>query len=275
MGIGVFSIFYHDLTPEAMARQIKEQGFDAVQLYLNMSEVPGHPSELDDAACDRIKEAFASEGVSIATLGAFGNIAHPDPSRQKEAIDLVKQACKWAARIGTDSVSTMTGSYNAEDEWSDHEFNHTQEALERLIPVVKDLAQTAGEHGLKLCLEPYYHSIADTAERTRLLIEASGSNVGVMYDPAAMVGPDRIRDSAQALRDDFRILFDSFLVAHVEDVAFIDGKPQFVLPGKGGIDWDEYYRLLRVYRWRGPTIIEIHEQLDTQLSQVKRGLGIA
>lgn len=275
MNVGVFSNApaYAGLSPEVMAEQMKAAGFDSVQLYLTMPDLPDHPSQLSEEACARIRNAFQSQGIKIITLGAFGNIAHPDPTRRREAIELVRHAAMWAKAIGTDMVSTMTGSYNVQDEWLDHPFNHSTEALISAISGISEANSIAADYGVKLCVEPYYLSIVDTSERMLQVLQAVGPNLGVMYDPAAMVGPDRIHNSKEALTHDFKLLFEHFYIVHVEDVYFENGEPHFVKPGLGGIDWTASYELLRTYRWNGPIVIEVHTDVEEQRQNILRGVG--
>lgn len=60
----------------------------------------------------------------------------------------------------------------------------------------------------------------------------------------------------------------------VKDGRMVGGKPQFLVPGDGTIDYGKYCELLRAKRYRGWMLVEISRQLQTVVGYDARGAGL-
>ena len=266
---GAFSYHYANGDLSSVASAIARDGFQYVQL----SELPVHPAELTSALCHRVRQTFLDHNIRISNFYVHGNLSHPDKYVRGDAIHRLRAMIRWVRLLGTDTISAMPGSLDPRNEWNPHPENASQAALEKLADVVRELAAYAADHGVSVCLEPYFFSVAHTAERMKHLIDYAGRNVGVMFDPAATIGPDRADDSTSALEHDLSILGDHLHVVHVEDLIFKGDSPSFVLPGEGIVDWSTCYQLLKEYGWNGPLHLEIPREYDAQRARIEELFG--
>ena len=50
----------------------------------------------------------------------------------------------------------------------------------------------------------------------------------------------------------------------LKDSKLENGKPRFLLPGDGNIDYTRYFRKVKELRWQGWVLVEVTRQLQTQ-----------
>jgi len=50
----------------------------------------------------------------------------------------------------------------------------------------------------------------------------------------------------------------------VKDSKRVDGKPHFLLPGDGTVDYTRYFRKVQALRWSGWVLVEVTRQLQTE-----------
>jgi sugar phosphate isomerase/epimerase len=50
----------------------------------------------------------------------------------------------------------------------------------------------------------------------------------------------------------------------VKDSKLVDGKPRFLLPGDGSIDYTRYFRKVKALNWKGWVLVEVTRQLQTE-----------
>lgn len=267
---GAFSYYFNDMPLAQSAAAMKKAGYDAVQL----SRLTVPYKESTEAVCWEVKAMFDEQGLPITNFFVHGNLSHPDEAVRHAAAEDVKAMCRTVRYLGTNILSLMPGSLDPHDEWAYHPDNDSEEAFDRLVGTVRELAAYAARYDVVLCFEMFFLSVVSTAERMRRFIDSTGPNVRVMYDPGAAVGPDRASDSAKAMKQDFQWLAKDIAVVHVEDIAFTDGVPRYVLPGQGIIHWDTYYCLLQSIDWNGPIHLEINEAIMEQKSEINKAFGI-
>lgn len=273
ISLGAFSHHVPDSTPEEVARQLEAWGFNAVQLYFQFRDLRIPRERVDRDVALRLGRAFAN--LKIVCIDGFINPVHPDSAYRQRELASLEPVFQWARTMGTDTIGMMTGSYNSADPWGDHPFNHTRKALQELIDVMKDIVAEAERHNVRLCLEPCFLSVADTPQRTHQLLEAVGSDrLGVMFDPAALVGPRDEHRSGELIAEAYRLMGEQIWISHFEDILFTPQGLRYVPMGEGVIDFDAYFRVLRDANFRGDLIIEAAGRtLEAQRARIQEELG--
>ena len=77
-------------TLEARAAKAKEEGFSCVHLALSkvIKGVTWDAAALTEGVSARIRRVFGEQGLDVAVLGCYLNLANPDPEKLKELNDM-------------------------------------------------------------------------------------------------------------------------------------------------------------------------------------------
>jgi sugar phosphate isomerase/epimerase len=122
-----------------------------------------------------------------------------------------------------------------------------------------DWARVAAENRLRLAVKSHVGSASDTPEKLIwLLDQVRNPALSGIYD----YGHFQLMGLGLRATLDTLLPRSSFLT--VKDGRMVDGKPQFLLPGEGTIDYGDYFSALREKRYRGWMLVEISRQLQTQ-----------
>jgi len=225
---------------------IRETGYDGAELCC-LPDWPSEPKRLDAAARRRIRES----GFPIPTLLEGFNLLAP-----AEALRAVPDRIRAAAELAHDLdpshppiLETVLGGRPGE--W--------EKVRDAMAARLAAWARAAGENRIRLAVKAHAMQTADTpAKLLWLLDKVNHPALTGIYDyghfQLAGLG---IEESMDALlsRSAFLTLKDSKLE---------NGKPQFLLPGDGNIDYTRYFRKVKEMQWRGWALVEVTRQLQTQ-----------
>ena len=102
-------------TLEARAAKAKEEGFSCVHLALSkvIKGVTWDAAALTEGVSARIRRVFGEQGLDVAVLGCYLNLAHPEPEKLKEIQGKYFAHLRVAALAGCGMVGTETGAPNA------------------------------------------------------------------------------------------------------------------------------------------------------------------
>ena len=89
-----------------------------------------------------------------------------------------------------------TGTYNTESDWVHHPKNKTEEGFEECRKVIRELAQTAYDHGAVFLLETYVNNVVGSVEETVRMFAA-----GRPSGPRPADGPDQLFRGPQHRQD--------------------------------------------------------------------------
>jgi D-psicose/D-tagatose/L-ribulose 3-epimerase len=182
LAIAVSTFVWHspidDERLAALVPRLAEWGFDAAELPL---EQPG------DWDPDAAGELFAEHGLGSSVCVVFGEgreLAASDPATIASTQDYVRTCVDVAARQGARVV--VGPIYTSVGRTWRTSSDERRAVLEELRESLRPLADYAGEHGIKLGIEPlnrYETSLLNTVEQT---LEAIGGlpseSVGVNLD---------------------------------------------------------------------------------------------
>jgi sugar phosphate isomerase/epimerase len=239
--------------------RVRDMGFECVQLNLNMLGLPTLPASLPQGKAGEIGASFWAYGLNLAALSGTFNVAHPDDGIRKEGIAGIRTLCEAADRMGTQIITLCTGTRNTESMWQAHADNDTQEAWKDMISTIRQITKIAENHSVTLAFETEVSNIINTVEKAvRLLDEIASENLKVVMDPANLIFRDDLNRQREIFDEAFQKLGDKIVLAHAKDVGEYDesiGELKKVAAGKGLLDFEYYFRLLKSSTYQGSIII--------------------
>ena len=232
---------------------IREMGYDGAELCL-MAGWPSEPGKLDAAARRRIRGL----GLPIPSMIENFNllVSEPDHERTLDRIRLAATLGHDVAPKAPPLLQTVLGGRPGE--W--------EQVKAQMAGRLADWARVAAESRLRLAVKSHVGSASDTPEKLIWLLDQVGNRAlsGIYdYGHFQLLGLDLEATMTTLLRR------ASFVT--VKDGRMVDGKPQFLVPGDGAIDYGKYCELLRAKRYRGWMLVEISRQLQTVVGYDARG----
>jgi D-psicose/D-tagatose/L-ribulose 3-epimerase len=234
-------IWVSPLTDERLARlapKVREMGFDLIELQV---EKPG------DWNPDRAAELLHEQelGASLCAVMPPGRDLLGDEGEVAATQEYLRHCVDVAERIGSPAVGGPI--YSAVGRTWLLEAGERRRTIERLVEALRPLADYAGEHGVKLALEPlnrYETSLINTAEQgLEVVEELDSSALGLLLDTYHMNIEEK--DPAEAIR-----LAGARLV-HVHACGSDRGTP-----GADHLDWPAIAAALGDVDYAGAVCIE-------------------
>lgn len=282
--VGIFT-GYFPYTLVEQARKIRDIGFNTVQLDLAFKDIDfSTPESITKAKAKHVREVFRDHNLPICTLSGYTNIVHPEPAERKQRLDMLKAIIRHARDFGTPYVISETGTFNTESDWVAHPRNKTEEGWDICRGVIKELVQTAYDHGAVFLLETYVNNVVGSVEETvRMFAEVDHPALGLLMDPTNYFESHNIDRMDAILKQIFDTLSDKVRIAHAKDVkrsgedksekhADIDaseahsfrgvGEIELPAPGLGSLNYDYYLHRLAEKHPNIPIIIEHLEESD-------------
>lgn len=224
---------------------IREIGYDGAELCL-MKDWPSEPRLLDSEARRRIREF----GLPIPSLIENFNTMAPD-SDLKQIPDRIRAAAELAHDLSSTApplLQTVLGGKAGD--W--------ERIRETMASRVAGWARIAGENGIRLAVKAHAMNACDTPDKlVWLLDKVNLPSLTAIYDYGHFqVAGLSIEESMDAL-----LPRSAFIT--VKDSKMVNGKPQFLLPGDGTIDYQRYFRKVKALGWHGWVLVEVTRQLQT------------
>jgi sugar phosphate isomerase/epimerase len=282
--VGIFN-GYFPYTLAEQAQRIRALGFNTIQLDLAFKDIDfSTPESITAEKARRVRETFRDHDLPICCISGYTNIVHPDPGQRKQKLATLKALIRHARAFGTPYVISETGTYNTESDWVAHPRNKTEAGFAECRAVIRDLAQTAFDHGAVFLLETYVNNVVGSVEETvRMFAEIDHPGLGLLMDPTNYFEAHNIDRMDAVLKQIFDTLADRVRIAHAKDVkrsgtdktekhADIDaseahsfrgvGEIELPAPGLGALNYDYYLRRLSEKHPNIPIIIEHLDETD-------------
>ena len=256
-----FGIRLHDVntdsppearTLEARAAKAKQEGFTCVHLALG-KVLPGvtfDETALTEGLAAYVRRVFAREGLDIAVLGCYRNLAHPDPEKLKEIQGLYCAHLRLASLLGAGVVGTETGAPNAAYRYESA--CHGEAALAAFLRGLEPVVDCAERYGVTLAIEPVWKHIVYSPARAAEVLRSVGSrNLRIIFDPVNLLSEENLDRREAVFQEAFDLLGDRIAVVHLKDYIRRDGELISVAAGTGEMD---YTAILRYLKARKPWI---------------------
>lgn len=233
-------------TMESRAAKAREEGFSCVHLAYSkvIKGVAFDACALNEGLAKHTKHVFDREGLDVAVLGCYLNLAHPDPEKLKEIQSRYYGHIRAAALIGACVVGTETGAPNAEYKLDAN--THTEEALEMFIRGLAPVVECAESYGVTMAIEPVWNHIVYNADQAVKVLKAIGShNLRIIFDPVNLLYAGNADNREYVFCDAMEKLADYISVVHLKDYVPENGKLKSIAAGTGEMDYREILRFMK------------------------------
>lgn len=281
--VGIFT-GYFPYALEETAKRIRELGFNTVQLDPGFKDIALSVENINKTNCTKMRDTFRRHDLPICCISGYTNLVHPDPSKRKANLELLKQIIRNAEHLGTPYVVSETGTFDPGSDWVHHPKNKTEAGYEDCRAVIQDVVNCARDHGAVFLLETYVNNVIGSIDETlRLFADIDDPALGLLMDPTNYFEDHNIDDMDNTLNAIFNALSGRVLIAHAKDVkraeseqgvqmADIDADEAHALrgvgmielppPGLGVLNYDLYVQRLGKDHPNIPIIIEHLDEDD-------------
>jgi len=263
--IGVSARFFDKYMPvDQLAKKVSDMGFDCIQITLpnTLSSIDTGLGRLNPGMANYIGETFRKHGVQIAVLECYINPIHPDETERKRQIAMFKERIRYAREFGTSVVATETGSLNTN--FTFHPENHSEKTLGVLLRSLDEMVNEAEKFGIMVCIEGVKSFVAHSPQRIRrILDEIDSVNLQVLFDPVNLLSIENYKDQDKVIKDSFDLFGDNIIVVHAKDFQVKDGQFKLVQSGKGMLNYELLFKLLKE---RKPYINVIMEDIELDIA---------
>lgn len=239
----------HDSQPGSLRERsaaVSAQGFTCVHLALGKVLGPAYmdPAAATPGLASHVVNAL--NGLDVAVLGCYLNLAHPDESEygriQDKYIAHLRMACWMKAGV----VGTETGNPNAAYAYQPG-VSHSEASLELFIRRLEPVVKTAEKLGAILAIEPVYtHIVSDGARARRVLDAIASPNLQIILDPVNLLHRDNLARRDEVIAQAISLLGKDTAVLHLKDcVVDAQGDVKSVAAGTGLMDYSAVLRFAR------------------------------
>ncbi len=255
-------------TMEERAKKAREEGFSCVHLAYS-KVIKGYTFDacaLTEGLGRYTKRVFEREGLDVAVLGCYLNLAHPDPEKLKEIQSRYYAHLRVASVLGASVVGTETGAPNAEYKMDAN--THSKEALETFIKGLAPVVECAEKYGVSMAIEPVWKHIVCTPERARIVLDAIASpNLRIIFDPVNLLCPENAGQRDEIFAKTIELLGDDIAVVHLKDYVPAGNDLKSIAAGTGEMDYTE---ILRFMKARKPYIQTTLENTNNENAESSR-----
>ncbi len=252
-----FGLRLHDaekLPMEQLLPLVRRKGFTCAHLALSkaMKEYPCDPSALTPGYALYLRHLFEKNGIDVAVLGNYLNLAHPDDTVRAGMLEKYFAHIRFASLLGCGMVGTETGAPNPEYKFCPE--CRTDKALSTFIQNLKPVVRCAEQYGVTVAIEPVVRHIVYDGKRARKVLDEIGShNLQILFDPVNLLSMDNVDAREEVIAEAIELLGDDIAMIHFKDFLRQDSDGQLKAcgAGLGGMD---YTQVLRFAKERKPFI---------------------
>lgn len=218
---------------KTLADKVLEAGFDGVQLVFKKAI----EQEVDFNNLNEIKNAF-NENVKIMMLGAYFNPVHPNKDIVTDGINNFKDHLRIANELNASYVGSETGSYMGSP-WGYMKENHTDEALDTVVEIFRDLTLEAEKNNTYIALEGAYAHVAYSPSRVLEIVKRiNNPHLKVTIDLYNFLNINNYKERNLIFEESLRLLKDHIVIFHFKDFIVEEGKLKQVGLGDGLMDYE-------------------------------------
>lgn len=225
-------------TPEELAQKITATGIKSIQFALPMSfpQIPSDGVNMNPGMGSHFRRVFKQHDMEIAVLSCYINMIHPDESERAHVLDKFERYLKVAKSFGAQMVATETGCVDAEIHYT--EDNFTQEAFEKVVASVKQLANVAEKVGMTVAIEGgMNHPIYSPQKVRELLDRVQSPNVQIILDVTNFLRGHNYQEQRAIIDESFELFGSELIGIHLKDFEVVDGEVRPVAIGTGQMDF--------------------------------------
>ena len=124
---------------------------------------------------------------------------------------------------------------------------------------LSEWARVAAENHIRLAVKAHAMNACDTPARLLWLIDkVNNPALTAIYDYG------HFQLAGLSIEETMDAMLQRSAFITVKDSKRVDGKPQFLLPGDGSVDYTRYFTKVKNMGWKGWVLVEVTRQLQTQ-----------
>lgn len=239
-------------TMEKRAQTAREEGFSCVHLAYS-KVIKGYSFDdcaLTEGLAKYTKRVFDTQGLDVAVLGCYLNLAHPDPEKLEQIQGRYYGHIRVASLLGASVVGTETGAPNAQYRMDAN--THSEEALDIFIRGLAPVVERAEKYGVTMAIEPVWKHIVYCPDRAAQVLEAIASpNLRIIFDPVNLLYPGNLDSRDRVIGEAIEKLGDHIAVVHLKDCVLNGDDLTSIAAGTGVMD---YRDILKFMKQRKPHI---------------------
>ena len=233
-------------TMERRAVTAREEGFTCVHLAYS-KVIKGYTFDdcaLTEGLAKYTRRVFEGQGLDVAVLGCYLNLAHPDPVKLKEIQSRYYGHLRVASILGAGVVGTETGAPNAQYKMDAN--THSEEALETFIRGLAPVVERAEKCGVTMAIEPVWKHIVYNPDRAVKVLEAIQSpNLRIIFDPVNLLYPGNLDERDKVIGEAMEKLCDRIAVVHLKDCVLNGDDLKSIAAGTGVMDYREILKFMK------------------------------
>jgi sugar phosphate isomerase/epimerase len=246
-------IFLKSDDPVELAREHRRLGYSAA--YCPDVKVG------DTARLKAIADAFASQNVMIAEVGAWKNIQDPDPVLRQANRQYVTERLAIAEAVGARCCVDITGSYNAKVWYGPHPGNLSQKFFDESVENARTIIDAVKPQRTTFSFEMMGWNVPDSADSyVKLLKAVDRKAFSVHVDVCNIINsPQRFYNNAAVIQEVFQKLGKWVSSCHAKD---LEWQPEMnmhfveVIPGQGSLDYKAYLTAVANMHRETPLMLE-------------------
>ena len=202
---------------------VKGKGFSCVHLALSkaLKEYPCTPAALTPGYANYLRHLFEKNGLDIAVIGNYLNLANPDEEYMKNAREKYYAHIRFASLLGCGMVGTEIGAPNPEYKFCPE--CRTEKALSTFVKELKGVVKCAENYGVTLAIEPVARHIVWGPKVCRKVLDEVGSyNLQVLFDPVNMLDLDNVDHRDEVFQEAIELLGPDIAMVHLKDFIRVD-----------------------------------------------------
>ena len=269
-----FGLRLHDaekLPMEQLLPLVRKKGFTCAHLALSktVKDVPCTPSALTPGYALYLRHLFEQNGIDIAVLGNYLNLAYPDET----VLDAIREKyyahiC-FASLLGCGMVGTETGCPNVEYKYCPE--CRTDAALAAFIKTLKPIVRCAEQYGVTLAIEPVARHIVYDAKRARTVLDEIGShNLQILFDPVNMLSMENVDRREEVFAEAIELLGKDVAMIHFKDFVRQNADGQLKACGAGQGEMENYTTILRFAKQEKPYVFATLENTTPENAEACR-----
>ena len=239
----------HDIEKAPLETRLEiaaRQGFSCGHLALN--KVIDTYSTADDALTPglayKLKRDFEKNGLDVAVLGCYLNLANPNQEALKKNVQRYMAHIRFASWLQVGVVGTETGAVN--EGYKFEPANHSEEALEIFIRNLRPIVAYAEKMGVVLAIEPVYkHIVCNPVRARKVLDEINSPNLMIILDPVNLLDISNYEKREEIFREAIELLGRDVAVLHLKDFVVEDNQLKSVGCGKGLMQYEQILSFIK------------------------------
>ena len=226
---------------EERLKTVKAQGFSCAHIALSKlfdDKKYSATTALTPGYAMYLKKLFEVNGLDIAVLGCYLNLANPNPEKLKEIQHKYEANIRFASVLGAGVVGTETGAPN--EEYKYEPACRSKEALESFIRGLEPVVAYAESAGVTVAIEPVAKHIVYDEKRAREVLKAIASpNLRIILDAVNLLDMDNYLNQKDVVKRAIDELHEEIAVVHIKDFIVENESLVSIGAGNGRMDYDE------------------------------------